>query len=81
MDRANLGVIVPTQKEHPHIVLLAARLGDADTVIGLVNSARVFRVIFHPLRPKVFRPHLEAALKQVKQVQMQPELLRVQQAR
>ncbi|MEN9434155.1 MAG: hypothetical protein RLZZ422_1744 [Pseudomonadota bacterium] len=82
MDRANLGLLCLLKKEHPHIVLLAvARLGDADTVIGLVNSARVFRVIFHPLRPKVFRPHLEAALKQVKQVQMQPELLRVQQAK
>ena len=81
-DRDNFGFLCLLKKEHPHVVSLAvARLGDSETIIELVNSARVFRVIFHPLRPKVLRHHLEAALKQVGTFRAQPELLKVQQAK
>lgn len=82
VDRDNFGFLCLLKKEHPHVVSLAvARLGDSETIIDLVNSARVFRVIFHPLRPKVLRHHLEAAIKQVSEFRAQPELLKVQAAK
>ncbi len=81
-DRDNVGFMCLLKKEHPHVVLLAvARLGDSETTVELVNAARVFRVIFYPLRPKVLRHHLDAALKQVDQLKVQPALLKVQQAK
>lgn len=82
IDRDNFGFLCLLKKEHPHVVSLAvARLGDSETIIDLVNSARVFRVIFHPLRPKVMQHHLEAAIKQVGEFRAQPELLKVQAAK
>ena len=82
IDRDNFGFLCLLKKEHPHVVSLAvARLGDSETIIDLVNSARVFRVIFHPLRPKVLQHHLEAAIKQVDQFRAQPALLKVQAAK
>lgn len=82
IDRDNFGFLCLLKKEHPHVVSLAvARLGDSETIIDLVNSARVFRVIFHPLRPKVLQHHLEAAIKQVDQFRTQPALLKVQAAK
>lgn len=82
VDRDNFGFLCLLKKEHPHVVSLAvARLGDSETIIDLVNSARVFRVIFHPLRSKVLRHHLEAAIKQVGEFRAQPELLKVQAAK
>lgn len=82
IDRDNFGFLCLLKKEHPHVVSLAvARLGDSETIIDLVNSARVFRVIFHPLRPKVLQHHLEAAIKQVGEFRAQPSLLKVQAAK
>lgn len=82
IDRDNFGFLCLLKKEHPHVVSLAvARLGDSETIIDLVNSARVFRVIFHPLRPKVLQHHLEAAIKQVGAFREQPALLQVQAAK
>lgn len=82
IDRDNFGFLCLLKKEHPHVVSLAvARLGDSETIIDLVNSARVFRVIFHPLRPKVLQHHLEAAIKQMDQFRAQPALLKVQAAK
>lgn len=82
IDRDNFGFLCLLKKEHPHVVSLAvARLGDSETIIDLVNSARVFRVIFHPLRPKVLQHHLEAAIKQVGVFREQPALLQVQAAK
>ncbi|MEZ5477767.1 MAG: hypothetical protein R3E95_09880 [Thiolinea sp.] len=81
-DRNNVGFLCLLKKEHPHVVSLAvARLGDSETIIGLVNSARIFRVIFHPLRPNVLRHHLLAAIKQVGSFHAQPALLKAQEAR
>lgn len=82
IDRDNFEFLCLLKKEHPHVVSLAvARLGDSETIIDLVNAARVFRVIFHPLRPKVLQHHLEAAIKQVGEFRAQPELLKVQAAK
>ncbi|MEN9502155.1 MAG: hypothetical protein RI964_1440 [Pseudomonadota bacterium] len=80
-DHNNVDFLCLLKNEYPHVVSLAvARSGDSETIIGLVNSARVYRVIFHPVRPKVLRHHLMSALKQVEHFQAQPELLKVQQA-
>lgn len=80
-DHANVDLLCLLKSEYPHVTALAvARSGDSDTIIGLVNSARVYRVIFHPVRPKVLRHHLMSALKQVEHFQTQPELVKVQQA-
>ena len=79
IDRGNIGFLCLLKKEHPHIVAIAVDgLGDSETVISLVNSVRIFRVIFHPLRPKVMHHHLMAAFKQASNIRVQPALLKVQ---
>lgn len=79
-DRDNIEFLQLLKKEHPHVVSLAvASTGDGDTIIGLLNSARVYRVIFRPIRLSVLRHYLESALKQAERFRNQPELLKVQQ--
>ena len=80
-DHQNVDFLCLLKQEYPHVIALAvARSGDSETIIGLVNGARVYRVIFHPVRPKVLRHHLVSALKQVERYHAQPELVKVQQA-
>lgn len=79
-DRDNIEFLQLLKKEHPHVISLAvASTGDGDTIIGLLNSARVYRVIFRPIRLSVLRHYLESALKQAERFHNQPELLKVQQ--
>ncbi len=79
-DRDNIEFLQLLKKEHPHVVSLAvASTGDGDTIIGLLNSARVYRVIFRPIRLSVLRHYLESAFKQAERFRSQPALLQVQQ--
>jgi len=66
---------------HPHIVtLVVARSADTALLVRLINAARVFRVIFRPVKTALSQIYLTAAMKQAARFRAAPVLTKTQQA-
>lgn len=67
------------KNEHPQIVsILLANSGDSTTLIHLINHARVFRYMFKPIRERLLKRYLNAAIEQYQKFKVTPTLLKQQ---
>ncbi|CAA6816080.1 MAG: Response regulator receiver domain-containing protein [uncultured Thiotrichaceae bacterium] len=69
------------KNEHPQVVsILLANSGDSTTLIHLINHARVFRYMFKPIRERLLKRYLNAAIEQYQTFKIAPTLLKQQKA-
>lgn len=68
------------KKEHPHVVsIVVSDVADSGVVVGLINAARVFRVIFRPVKPGALHMYIKSAQRQAAQFRITPAALKTQQ--
>ena len=69
------------KREHPQVVsILLANNGDSETLIHLINNARVFRYMFKPIRERLMGRFLNSAIEQYHKFKVAPTLLKQQAA-
>ena len=67
------------KREHPQVVsVLLANSGDSNTLIHLINNARVFRYMFKPIRERLMGRYLNSAIEQYRKFKVAPTLLKQQ---
>lgn len=69
------------KNEHPQIVsILLANSGDSTTLVHLINHARIFRYMFKPIKERLMKRYLNAAIEQYQTFKVSPTLLKQQKA-
>lgn len=67
------------KREHPQITsIIIAPSGDSETLVSLINHARVFRYMFKPLKTGLLNVYLNSALKEYTKFKAAPHLLKQQ---
>ncbi len=80
-DRDNIDFLRQLKLAHPHVLaLVATEMGDSDTVIGLVNAVRIYRVILKPIRDGLLSQFMRSALAQAKLYSSEPGWVETQRA-
>ncbi len=76
----NFGFLNLLKKEFPHVVAIAVcERADASTTVNLINNARIFRLLFRPIRLGALRLYLSSALRQADSYVSCPTLVETQQ--
>ena len=64
------------KQEHPQIMtIVVADSADADTVVDLINQAKIFRYVLAPFKPQKLKFFIDSALTQFRQCKANPALL------
>jgi eukaryotic-like serine/threonine-protein kinase len=64
------------KREHPQIItIVVAHSGDSESVIDLINNARIFRYVFKPIKEGLLHQYLKSALTQYRNFKALPKLL------
>lgn len=65
------------KQENPQILtIVATSASDSELVIGLINEAQIFRFLNRPVKVKLLKEHLNAALQRYLAFKQAPELLK-----
>ena len=68
------------KREHPHVVsIVISDMADSNAVVSLINTARVFRVLFRPVKPGVLHMYINSAQKQAAHFRAAPAALKTEQ--
>ncbi len=79
-DTHNVHFLHLLKRELPHVVsIVISDAADGSTVIDMINTARVFRGMFRPIRPGVLRLFIKSAQRQAQQLHTNPATLSTQQ--
>ena len=78
-NRSNVHLINILKTTHPHIVTMAILdYSDSDMLVGMINAARVFRVLFRPVNPDHLDDYIKSALTLAGQYHSRPVLVETQ---
>lgn len=76
----NVAFLHLLKREHPHVVsIVISDMADSGAVVSLINTARVFRVLFRPVKPGVLHMYIHSAQKQAAHFRAAPAALKTQQ--
>lgn len=79
-NASNVGFLHLLKREHPHVVsIVISDMADSGAVVNLINTARVFRVLFRPVKPGVLLMYINSAQKQAAHFRATPAALKTQQ--
>lgn len=72
----NVAFLSLLKREHPQVItIIVAQSGDSESVIDLINDARIFRYAFKPIKEGLLKQYLKSALSQYRNFKTAPKLL------